>query len=383
MTDPIHVAAPPYVNRNLFRVGMLPRSEQIQAAMASFQHMRTFGRNRQIAAYYGRNSKTTNGNLASVFYPITGFPVISPTNTAYVGGALKLWQFDCGGSPLTQLIQWYKEKSDGSPEDSWSTTINWSADQDPVEIPQGGTYTLGYSSVTPSASNDGFVASKLVATNCVVAGLGLWSLPEKTLTDAKLLNIISNNFDPGETIRGYDADAGTSVGAILHAMHHESTSNLSTWHYSRRCLFQTPFPTGLYAENTDEFNWPSFYNMFPSTADGSRYFAYQVQPRNLTRSTSNIRTQPAMVLSTSGADCVVRFRSVTAGDTWTYTSTGADSTALITPSDGSSSDSGALAIDPDGDTVVIEAQLEVDDWVLFHTLSLWEWPNYDEESTVS
>lgn len=376
MTAPKHIDAPRYANAGLCRVGMMPRSDVLDALRASLQHKRAWARNQYLASYVGEPDAATNGNLASVFYPITCFPYLYPTNTAYLGGNVCCYAFNTGTAAVTQTLAWYAGIADGSPTTTiFSRDYQNDTSDEYDEPPSGGSYQLGYLTVTPSASNNRFVASKLVATNMLVAGIGLWSLPQKTLTDAYNLYLTASTFAPGETIRGYDSNYGTSLGAILHCLHN-STTNLSLWHHTRRCMFQTIYPTGAYTVAGElGMDWTEIRSSATSALVGE----YKAIPRNLRGSAENICTLPALVITASAADCAVRLRSATAGDAWTFTAAGALTNVLVDPTDGAGDTLvSGLLVAPTGDRIIVEVDCPSGESIVVHTVSLWEWHTPDE-----
>ena len=150
-------------------------------------------------------------------------------------------------------------------------------------------------------------------------------------------------------------------------MHYTDNATDGAVQASRRCLFQTPYILGAYAEDTTTDT--------PIRQDiGGNGITYKVTPRNLYdnggASADDVDCDIAMVI-TADSGARVMLKSATAGDQWYYDSTG-DTAALITTSDGTGAGGSGLLVDPDGDEISVETKTGSSKSVTIHTVSLWE-----------
>jgi hypothetical protein len=225
--------------------------------------------------------------------------------------------------------------------------------------------------VTPAgAANDGFRQSKLVIDNACVATLGVWAMPETDLSDAQL-QVAAAAVSSGEIIRGFDSTLGDSLGALIHLLGDGTSALEALERCTRRVLFQTCYPVGVYQTNTGG------YEHHRQDGDGNA-FKYRIRVRNLQGKSAGTQTcYPAMVI-TADAGVDIKYSSTTAGDTWTHTVGGAGVTDhLVTYSDGTGGTGVGLEVDNDAvETVTIEVDAGVAEECQLQTVALFEGPEW-------
>ncbi|MCP4569203.1 MAG: hypothetical protein GY841_16635 [FCB group bacterium] len=337
---------------------------------SSYQCGRIWQEQGYLGDYSGRPELDHNGNGACVFYPITCSNEKENSGYRYLGIVARCWDYDFSGAGATWTASWnwYKDKGDGAattdsppyvltPTVAGNDTYGDTANGPVVIIPR-----LGYS---PTTSNDGFRASKFLMNKYLPAAVGFFSVPtgdmeQSTTTEQEEQYVRASNFAVGSTLRGFDTTAGNSIGRIINGQM-DVVNGLGS--NTRRCLFQTVYPIGVYNAFADG----AFYHIRQDSSGNP--MSYAVKPRDIYGSSADIPCLPAMVVTCSDA-CQVKFSSVTAGDTWTWTASGAKTAELITPTDGSTS---SLDVDPAGDTITIEAIADkATQEILHHSVGLWE-----------
>ena len=372
ITNPHFVQA---INERLCRTGMPVRGDVLAKAWYTVQCLRNWRMGDFVANYFGRDSESDNGDptagTTSSYYIITGFPVRASGGAHKLGVVARLWKrgFDTGGGtplPQTELWEWYKDKADASGDTLYSApTPTTAATGSSIQYTDGATREF-FVDVTPTTSNDGFRASKLTSAYALVHSLGVFGAPAALDLDEDQAIVTLSDIAPGQTVRGYDGGVGDSLGALVH--YTNSGAADSAVACSRRCLLQTPYPIGAWADGTT--SWTPIRQDSVSSAPQSAQ-TYKVKPRKLAEgATADLDCDVALVI-TADAGAQIRLSSATAGDTWTYTC-GTDAAKLVTTGAGTGAAGSGLAIDPDGDYVTVETLCGTGKTLQLHAVSLWE-----------
>ncbi|MCP4536102.1 MAG: hypothetical protein GY832_03050 [Chloroflexi bacterium] len=308
---------------------------------------------------------TMNGATPQDFYIITRFPeTAGSVDKRYVGIELELYEVNF----RTKMFkaEWYPDKDVGGTSTVLMATPSVGVDDyDYTTVPEL-KWTWGNENtyVVPvgSGTDDGFKCAKFEITYGLVARLSTYGVPISETLPLDQAVVPAANIAVNETLRGYDSDAGTSIGAIAHMI----DSGDSVIHNTSRCLFQTTYPMGMKLNNLalTDFREDSINNN-PTTL--------KVVPRNLDGGTDKIEAEIALVMTCDAAGEVVKYSS--GADTWTFTSSGAMVAQLVTTSDGVGGSLGAgrgLEIDVTADYIQIEGNTNGNHDLIVHTASLWE-----------
>jgi hypothetical protein len=364
-----------YIDRRRFYVGMIPDTEQGKKIQQAFQNLRAWRENEMVCRYSGRPdlaTNNTNGNPGSSYnnlYPISRFPLRADSSDRQVAIMAAYWAnpFTAAGSPVistTRSIKWFKDMGDALPEWTDATTQLGSIQADGSTGVRTGATFYRNGSVTPTASNDGFRASKFSSTYCYLAALSIASAPYATLDDDQGYFVDPKKFVTYEALRGATTGAiGNSVGRVAWALENGDAMVQAT----SRCLFQTTYPTGGFVGSAGSLA------SFQDDSSGNNLL-YKVTPRNLGETAGNVEADIAIVVNTIADGDTIVLTSTTGADTWTYTNSGGITTTptLITTSGGVGGTLGSgrgLEIAGAGDTVLVQAQ-GAD--VHVNTVSLWE-----------
>lgn len=365
-----------FANSELCCAGEIPDQSVGVAIQRASIHARLWEQN-LIAIYSGRADTTANGNpgpTARSFYIITSSPpradTSAPMRQLLIAG--RLWRYVTGGV-FTRTWTWDPDPLGTPAVDALMTETSLpgpiTGDQQ-TSLPTGGSYmfpvTEGHCRYTPgaAATDEGFVVGALAVNYAMFAGLSVWTMPIDPITNSQGLGLAQANFVAGETLRGYDSDAGTSVARLVDAQ--DLYANDSMIANTRRCLFQTPYPLGLFGDG-DAAGVLTWANSRENSAGNPT--TYLVYPRNLRGGAADIECLPALVVDAAPAGTKIAFSSTVAGDTWEWTSGGVATPALITASDGATA---SLAVDPAGDKINIRIYASTSNPVLIKTVSLWE-----------
>ena len=191
------------------------------------------------------------------------------------------------------------------------------------------------------------------------AALSLFHIPED-LTDEQVIALFAH-FDVGEVIRGFDSDAGTSLGFLMDAIGDGSNGDHLEKH-TRRYLYHQAWPTGVGMTNTSGYE-----DLF----NGGQIKFRSRNLRELT--TGTIDAYPALVVTCSHSGAKIKLESDTSGETWEYTCDGTESATMITASDGTASTGTGLGIDPNGyDELLVSIDTDGSYDVLIHTICLMD-----------
>lgn len=335
----------------------------------TFNHLRRYRAMEFLASYSGRYDPAINGDWASRFHIISRFPVRNNgTSDAQIGINLKAWKIGRPvAGPINLLINWRKLLGGGV-----TTTLRdcfipvAAASDDGINDKPNGIYGEWAVEVTPEAigTADGFRCSRLDVDNLVVHRLNVFGCPHDPMLDDDEALVKLSDMATGEVLRGWDQgnDDGT-IGALCHYM----DAGDSVIHNSSRALFNTTYAlgihqTGVAAHNTGHLRQDSAGNAM----------SYRVAARNLTGNVvDDIPCDVAVVLM-GDASCEVQLASVTAGDTSTITipAGGYATPTLVTTSHAQCT--GALNIDPAGDTITITGISPAGINLYVNAVSLWE-----------
>lgn len=213
----------------------------------------------------------------------------------------------------------------------------------------------------PSGGSEGdFDWGVLKTENMTLAALCIGPAPDDDLTDDQAVHHTSH-FAPGKAIRGYDDGTEVpSIGTMIEYMKAEDETTMSedrTDEATRRCLFQSGHPGGIYKGASA--------GVYEDISDG----VILVQPRNLGGYKTDITCYPACVVGVrnqAGAEkAYIRYTAGISGDTWTHEITTDDPVTAV--------HSGELDIDPGGDTIKIELACDNGGIEMsLKTWSLWE-----------
>jgi hypothetical protein len=328
-----------------------------------------------IATYSGRPTPSINGAGNCDFYIICCAPDKTDGTdvTRTLGIALSLWRNDdymAFGGPHAEWCAPYDTVSpqvildlDDCPFTGDAVAgdypaINYFFAYDTSEVP------LTYE--PENAADDGCRLCKISLDYAVPATLGVWHLPQAELS-ATQMQVCAPDVAAGQIISGADgAILGSSLGALLQLVGAGANDTESMERCGRRTLFQTPYPVGVY--QTDSAG----YAAHRQDSDGNA-FMYRVRSRNLLGASSGVaKALPAMVL-TADAGVRVRFRSITAADSWVYTvPAGGIVNCLVTASDGDGANHD-LDIDNDAaELITIETDTTGRLECLLQTVALFE-----------
>lgn len=354
----------PFVPFQVAYTGAPARTAYGAAAYQTFQNLRNWRSAEFIAHYIGRPDADINGNDESQFHIITGSPPPADGTTRDIVFLIDNWRKNYEGSGVTdEEIVWY-DTIGGSADTLFSEPpIAGGTDDTYISGPPLGRKHRLAASYTPvtSSTDDGFKLHRLDINGAVVCNLYVFSSPLLSkITDDQAITI-SNQYTIPQTLKGFDvttSEQGT-VGAIMH----NQQNGDAVVQNSRRALFNQPYALGTYTERT---SWSHF-----RTNSNDTPAKYKVKPRehwsgtNLTCDIAICATIDVPV----GGDAGIRLKSVTANDTWTYT-TSSDLTTptLITTSDGSA----GLDVAIGGDEITVEGYADSGGHVKLHTVSLWE-----------
>ncbi len=209
---------------------------------------------------------------------------------------------------------------------------------------------------------ESFKVSKLTSDYCYLAAATVYPLPDVDLTDENGYDVTPAKMVPFEGLRGAtSADPGTSVGRVAWGLERGDAMVQDT----ARCLFQTFYPTGAFANAGT-----SIY--FQEDSNGNPLL-YDCRPRNL-QELGVVEADIAMIVNTATAGDTITYHSLTNTDTWTWTcpAGGIATPTMITTANGTG---GVLGVGRgiQIDTVTDKVKISTDGTdVHVNTFSLWE-----------
>jgi len=396
MTTNKHNAHPVYVNREYGYIGELPYASRVGVPLVrQIQYLLNFLQNEQWYTYSGPGY--TSGDASSElpnphhdygsevpYYVILHAPEKADTSNSerQLGGVLLPWSYDANSPSDPAKVTW-QGPSMGSAETIWEAYDRWPVNGVDVyateRIPRSQAIQLWNTDDTvlgrdvfqwtPDNASEfeyGTLKTKYIRT----AALGIWPMPDVTLTDDQM-QISTANVAADRIIRGLRWQSGSlinlpSLGDMIQMIGDGSFDHDCVENATKRCLLQTGHPRGITCNET------TYKNIRGDSDSGS---TFKVRTRNLLASTGTIATYPALVLSATNASGgnpgYVKYTSITGSDTWTLEVT-SNTLALY---DYSQADGGSdtLAIDADDiDEVRIEVQAPTSGTITIWTYSLWE-----------
>jgi hypothetical protein len=365
---PSHRRKGEWINWKEGYVGAPPSSTQFgQKAQRVWSWLSQWRHGEYVASYSGRPEMAINGNGSNDFHIILFSPEKADTGnvTRQLGCYIKLWDHSFAGVGALDA-DWHDPFGAAGTAvwdlTAWPVTTNdtyGDAPQGPEAfLYEGMTYT-------PTVATDFCRHSKLVINNAMVACMSIFEMPEPDLTAANL-QVKLGDVGVGEVIRGFDTTLGNSLGALIELGGDCDDGDESLERNTRRTLFQTCYPVGVYQANTG--GWESH------RADSNGVaFRYRIQTRNLRGLAAGTATTfPAFVIT---ADAGVDVRYVAgSGDIWSYTVPGGGVTdQLVTYSDGAGVAGAGLEVDNDAiDYVDIQVDAGVAEESQLQTVALFE-----------
>ena len=365
-----------FINWHRALVGDPAMSAAFGAPMVkTFNHLRRFRAMEYIASYSGRCNYAINGNDSNVFHVISRFPVRKSGDDATAIITSKQWRRGYGSG--SETWEWYKDIGDVAVD---KTLYSAGAASATVTDDTAASHANGPArefsvDVEPVAigTDDGFRCSRLEISNAMLHRLNIFGCPlEPDLSNDEALIGLAD-ISVGRVLQGWDeanSDDGT-IGTLCHYMDGDSsdvvTGTDSVIHNTARALFNTPYALGVHLN--DEAALISIRQDSSGNA-----MTYKVKARNLTGGVGDVVCDIAIVISGDAA-ARIKLSSATAGDSAVYTIPGgglANPTLVTSSSFVGTNHANALGIDPDGDTITIEALSGAGNDFYIQAVSLWE-----------
>lgn len=208
-------------------------------------------------------------------------------------------------------------------------------------------------------SGGGFEWGKIAYERMMVAGLGIFTLPDFKLTDDQL-QLANDELRKGRAIRGYSGTGRESWGNLMYLLgdgQSDDTDDLER--SSRKCVFQVGHPCGVAVNATSYENIRAGENSW-----------FMVEPSALWGGDASdcVECKPAVIAKTqNGGSCDIKFTSSVGSDTSTATITDTDWT-LIEPSDFD----GTLTMYKNKELFKLELEAASNDAIAVKTISLWK-----------
>lgn len=199
----------------------------------------------------------------------------------------------------------------------------------------------------PGVEGGGFAAHKLAYEKMMVAGVGIWTMPDRSLDEEWRLFDLTQ-FQINRQVRGYVSGGRRGLGTLIEKLE-------DILYRTSRCLLQSGHPTGVSTSSATYVNLR--YDDAP----------FMVQPVAPYRG-NNVPCSPAIVAGAVGASelnpVYVKFESLVAGDSYEFEITD-DTEALY-------SAAGVLDCYRTKEMVRISIKANSDAAVYVRTFSLWE-----------
>lgn len=269
-----------------------------------------------------------------------------------LGGVLIPWRYDAGAS-----VTWQRQS--GSPVEIWSSAVKSHSDMDAVSFSSVPTNRImfGKAPREMGMGTDGFGLQKLSYSKLMVAGLGVWTMPDFSplCMDEEAFTLIQEaEFALMRQVRGY---AGTSKLGIGHLIGYLGELKERT----SRCLLQSGHPTGIYTTST------SYVDIRNGRAAGAGQSAFMVQPKGLYRG-DDVTCTPAVVAwapgASEGSPAYVKFTAVSSADTCEIPITSAAQAIYVSAA--------GLDVYRQKEQVIIEMKAASGGAIALRTYSLWE-----------
>lgn len=346
-----HSKASKYVAPEAMYTGLQPSSVSGEASRATFQNQMNWRQWGQVANYWGRPDPTKNGNYASDFY------IVCPGNTpADAGQYSRKICIECQCWDYTDAGATTEFKYNGTTRSSVTRTA---AQTQGYEEEATGLYYQRIEETEQDQQSGGYLMNKFEVDGSLVAGLGVYSMPEYTLTTDAAYRLNGGNFGSGTYLKG---DLNNSVGTLVQYQNSSSASAAeSLVANTRLCLGQWCTPSGVYCIGAGgSLAWTDLF-------DG---YTFKVRPRNLRgrnyATDGEIVEVDCAVVAVMDADTAIRFTSSTTGDTYTktFTSTSTTPTLYLGITQ--------LQVAPEGDEIEVEVYTSTTKAIEVKTVAMFE-----------
>ena len=258
-----------------------------------------------------------------------------------LGGILMPWRYDTGATvtwdsgALDTVTMFSSDSPSHDDMDSVSALVEPTRE---IKLYNG--------MYAPGPSGGGFVVSYLSYSKMMVAGLGVWTMPDRLLEpDWRLFDL--EQFTIGRQVRGYNASR-KGLGELLDSVY-------ELIYRTGRCILGSGHPTGVCTTSN------TFVNLRHDTAP------FRVSPMGLYAG-DTVAVTPVIVAGAVGASGgnpgTVKFTSVGTSDTVSLSIT-SDTEALYY-------DSESLSIDKFEDFVNIEMEAPTDGALYVRSYFIWE-----------
>lgn len=259
-----------------------------------------------------------------------------------LGAVVIPWRYQSGSS-----ISW--QHVGESEETLWSSTGDSHNDIDTVRQwhQPNGRIRLYNGLSDPGVSSGGYAYHKLNYTGMMIAGLSIWTMPDRDLSEYWRLFDLAQ-FGVDRQIRGHVSGGRRGLGTLIGELH-------DLLYRSSRCLIQSGHPTGVCTSEA------TYVNLRGDSAP------FRVVPMSPYYG-ATVSCTPSIVAGASGATAInpvyVKFESVGAGDSCEIEIT-SDTEAQYT-------DQGGLLCNRAGDLVNISIKGNTNAAVYVRTYSIWE-----------
>lgn len=268
-----------------------------------------------------------------------------------IGGLIIPWRYDAGSS-----VSWTRDG--GTAVEIWSSASASHTDMNVVTYATEPNERIYFGkSPRENGGVSGFGAQKLSYSKMMVAGLGVWTMPDFTplcMSEEAFTLIQEAEFALMRQVRGESGTVKRGIGHLIGAL-----GDLKD--RTSRCLLQSGHPTGVYTTST------TYVDLRNGRASGAGQSAFIVQPKGLYNE-SNIACTPAVVAwapgASEGSPAYVKFTSITASDTCEIPITSATQALYVSAS--------GLDVYRQKEQVIIEMKAASGGAIALRTYSLWE-----------
>lgn len=365
-----HQRKPIFLDEEYAYIGRPPSSARVgYPSYRLYQYIKNWLSQQQIFIYTATKGSTdtddtdTDGTFYVIMHNAPKNDASNPTRQ--LGGKLIPWKCEpdyAGGSVTKPVrIKWYPTLAASAetlvscntvvpvgtipgPDTGWELSTTEDADFD----------------YTPDGSGN-WVAGKLTTENIKTSTLGIWTMPDWSLTDVQS-DIFVDYYAPGNYLKG--AVTGGHIGELIHDLYLEGSGGWDDDTVERqatRCLFQWGHPIGVWSDQN------SYYDLGPSGT------TYRISiPDYYSFYGSEIEIYPTVVCSAtnaSGGDpAYVKLHSTGGNDNWELEIT-SDAVALYDYTDASNDTlSAQTGVD---ETFSIDIMAPSGGEILLHTVALW------------
>lgn len=357
MTEELQMQANPIVVGDKgFRTAQPPMStDSIPLAKQARWMMNYVGR-RQLFSFSGSGPIPRDAVLYGNKYPQINpdydyegnpyFAIITrsePVSEGYhqLGGVIVPWRYQAGAS-----LTW--TQSGGAPETMWTSSADShnEADFDRVTYKSDhcAPIMLYYKMEDPGTA--GFAYHKLGYSKMCVAGLGVWTMPDRFLTGEYRL-FDRSEFDASKRLAGKETNGKLGIGELIGEI------GSIKWRASR-CLLQFGHPTGIFTSRSS--SWAQV------PPEGAPLPVVPMAPFRGDTVSCSAAIVAGAVGASSGNPGYVNIGNSSVGHGFTIES---DTEQLY-------SQYSAFSIASSGDNIFIEMKAPTNGCVYFRTVSLWE-----------